>query len=155
MRARLPERSAVSLFLALLLATHPAVAQQPMDLAGALRQAESSNLELLAIRQQRSIALAGLSTARQIPNPTISFSAARDTPHESVVWDQPVELGGKRSKRIAVAQEEQRAIDLDIAALSRQVRRRTREAFFRSLTAHAQTDQSKISLDMAMRIKNI
>src|SRR5947207_2291803 len=105
-------------------------AQQPLDLHGALTAAEASNLELRSARLQRGVALAGLSIARQLPNPAISFAAARDTPHESLVFDLPVELGGKRGKRMAVAQEEQRATEIDLGILSRQVRRRTRESFF-------------------------
>lgn len=126
-----------------------------MDLPQALQRAEEANLELRAARQQRAIALSGILTARQLPNPTISFSAARDTPHESLVWDQPIELGGKRGKRIAVVREEQLATELDLAALSRQIRRRTREAFFRSLTQRAQAEQAKSAFDLAARTKNV
>jgi cobalt-zinc-cadmium efflux system outer membrane protein len=133
-----------------------AVAQDStFDLKTALQTAEINNLELRAVRQQRAIALAGLSVARQVPNPTFTFSATRDTPHESLLWDQPIEIGGKRSKRIAVAQEEQKATDIDINILSRQIRRRTREAFYRSLSAKAQTEQAKAVLDLSTKIKDI
>lgn len=125
-----------------------------LDLRQALQRAQESNLELRAARQQRAIAISGITTAKVLPNPTISFSVARDAPHESVVWDQPVELGGKRSKRIAVAREEQQATELDIAALSRQIRRRTREAFFRALTQRALTAQAKSALALATRTKD-
>ena len=83
--------------------------QTALDLKSALGLAESSNLELRAARQQRAIALAGLATARQLPNPAIGFTAARDTPHEGITFDLPIELGGQRGKRIAVAREEQKA----------------------------------------------
>jgi len=129
--------------------------QQPLDLKMALAEADANNLELRAALQQRAMALAGIATARQIPNPTVTFGALRDVPHESVTIDQPIELGGKRSNRIAVAREEQRATDVDIAALRRQIRRRTREAFFRALTARAQAEQSKAALDLATRTKDV
>ena len=129
--------------------------QQPLDLKMALAEADANNLELRAGLQQRAMALAGIATARQIPNPTVTFGALRDVPHESVTIDQPFELGGKRSNRIAVAREEQRATDVDIAALRRQIRRRTREAFFRALTARAQAEQSKAALDLATRTKDV
>jgi cobalt-zinc-cadmium efflux system outer membrane protein len=133
-----------------------AVAQDStFDLKTALQAAEINNLELRAVRQQRAIALAGLSVARQVPNPTVTFSATRDTPHESLLWDQPIEIGGKRSRRIAVAQEEQKATDIDINILSRQIRRRTREAFYRLLSAKAQTEQAKAVLDLSTKIKDI
>jgi len=132
-----------------------AFAQQPLDLHTTLMAAESANLELRAARQQRALALAGLTTARQLPNPTVSFTAARDTPHEGVLLDIPIELGGKRGKRVAVAREEQKGTDIDIAVLARQIRRRTREAFFRSLSAREQTGQAKNALDLATRIRDL
>src|SRR5882672_6881683 len=87
----------------------------PLDLRGALETAQTANLELRAARQNRALAIAGIATARQLPNPTISFTAARDTPHEGVSFDLPVELGNKRGKRIALAREEQKATEIDIA----------------------------------------
>ena len=70
--------------------------------------AESSNLELRAARQDRAVALSGIKIAGQIPNPIITFAAARDLPHESLLLDQSIELGGKRGKRMNVAREEQK-----------------------------------------------
>jgi len=132
-----------------------AFAQQPLDLHGALTAAESANLELRAARQQRALALAGLTTARQLPNPTVAFTVARDTPHEGVSVDLPIELGGKRGKRLAVAREEQKGTEIDIAVLARQIRRRTREAFYLSLSAHEQTAQAKNAFDLATRIRDL
>src|SRR5919201_293232 len=112
----------------------------PLNLRSALATAERDNLELRAVRQQRAMALAGLQTARQFLNPSISFGAARDTPHESLLWDQIFELGGKRGKRIALAREEQTATELDIPILSRQIRQRTRAAFYAVIASREQTE---------------
>jgi len=131
-----------------------ALGQLRLDLRSALQRAESDNLELRAARQQRAITLAGLQTARQIPNPTITIAALRDSPHESVLWDQAFELGGKRGARIAVAREEQKATELDIRTLSRQVRLRTREAFFRAVLTRAQTQQAKLTLGLAQQLRD-
>jgi len=139
----------------LLFLSRQVFAQQTIDLTTALRVAEVDNLELRAARLQRGLAVAGLMTARQMPNPTVTFSASRDAPNESALLDLPVELGGKRGKRISVAQEESRLAEVDINALARQIRRRTREAFFRALSALEQTAQAKAALDLATRIKNI
>jgi cobalt-zinc-cadmium efflux system outer membrane protein len=99
--------------------------------------------------------MAGLTTARQLPNPVLGFTAARDTPHEGVSLDFPVELGRKRSKRIAVAREEQKSTEVDITVLTRQIRRRTREAFYLSLSAREQTAQAKTAFDLAARIREL
>jgi outer membrane protein, heavy metal efflux system len=144
------------LVLALLLGSPLlAAAQQPLDLQTALTAAEAGNLELRAARQQRALALAGLTTARQFPNPVIGFTAARDTPHEGLSIDLPLEFGGKRAKRLAVAREEQKSTELDITVFARQIRRRTREAFYQSLAARAQTAQSKTVLDLSTRIRDL
>jgi len=147
----------IRLVICPLFAASAAGAQSPpsLDLRQALQIAESDNLELRAARQQRATALAGVRIARQLPNPTITVAASRDVPHESVLWEQPIELGGKRGKRIAVAEEERQATEIDIGILSRQVRRRTREAFYRVLVSRAQTAQSKSALDLASRLKQI
>ena len=143
------------LLAASLLGPMLADAQQGLDLRTALTTAKSANLEIRAARQQRALALAGMTTARQLPNPVVGFTAARDTPHEGVSLDLPLEIGGQRSKRIAVAREEQKSTDLDITILERQVRRRTREAFFKALAARAQTLQSKAALDLSSRIRDL
>lgn len=127
----------------------------PLDLRSVLAAAEADNLELRAARQQRAMALAGLQTARQFLNPSISFGAARDTPHESVLWDQIFELGGKRGKRIALAREEQAATELDISVRSREIRQRTRQAFYAVIASREQTAQAKAALDLATRIRDI
>lgn len=126
----------------------------PMDLKTVLALAESSNLELRAARQQRAVSIAGVKVAGQVPNPTLTFSAARDTPHESVLWDQPLELGGKRGKRMAVANEELKATEIDIGVLGRQIRHRTRDAFYKALLSRAQAQQSKAALDLSTRIRD-
>jgi cobalt-zinc-cadmium efflux system outer membrane protein len=117
--------------------------------------AQAANLELRAARQQRALALAGLTTARQVPNPTFSFVAARDTPHEGLTLDVPLELGGKRGKRIAVAEQERKSTELDLTILMRQIRRRTREAFFKSLAARAQSAQAKKGVDLSTRLRDL
>jgi cobalt-zinc-cadmium efflux system outer membrane protein len=141
----------------LLVAIFPAIAaaQEALDLRSALSTAQSSNLELRAARQQRALALAGITTAGQLPNPAVSFTAARDTPHEGVSLDLPLELGGKRAKRLAVAREEQKSTEIDISVLERQIRRRTREAFYRAVSARAQTDQAKVALDLVTRTRDM
>ena len=146
----------IRLLCCLFLAAIAAHAQSsPLDLKKALETADLDNPELQAARQQRAMALAGTQIARQLPNPFLSFAAARDTPHESLQWDQPIELGGKRGRRIAVAREEQKATEVDITILSRQVRRRTRQAYYGVLWSQAQTKQAKAALDLAARIRDI
>ena len=126
-----------------------------MTLHQALDTAAANNLELQAARQRRAIALAGVRIAGELPNPSVSAGFDRATPHESVSIDQTLELGPKRSSRIAVAKEEGRLIDVEIDTLERDVRRRTREAFFRALWAQAEAELARQSLETARRLRQI
>lgn len=124
-------------------------------LADVLNFADQHNLDLAAARARKAAAIAGIAIARERPNPTIIVSRTRDVPHESVVLDQPFELGLKRSKRIEVARGEQGLNDLDTEALSRQVRRRTREAFYNVLLARAHSEQAAAALKLTQRLQEI
>ena len=109
-----------------------AAGQQPqtLTLAEALDRAEKQNLDLQAARAQRAVALASGRIAQKRPNPTVFFGAARDTPHESLFFDQPIEISGKREKRIEVAKQESLLTESSITASERQVRREVRVAYF-------------------------
>ncbi len=135
----------------------PSVAQQParLTLQQALELAEKQNLDLAAARRRRDVSLAGVRIARQIPNPTVNFTALRDTPHEGLFFNQPIELGGKRSHRMEVAHQEGRLTDVEISALSRQVRRETRLAYYRLAFARAESDRLAQVLGLARRLKQI
>src|SRR5581483_5937093 len=107
-----------------------AVAQQTsgrLTLNDVLGLAEQRNLDLAAARAKKAAALAGIAIAKERPNPTVTFSRTRDVPHESVVLDQPFELGLKRSKRIEVAKGETVLNDLETDTLARQIRSKTRQ----------------------------
>jgi len=131
--------------------------QEPprLTLASALELADRQNLDLAAARRRREVASAGVRIARQRPNPSVAFTALRDEPHEGLFFDQPLELGGKRGHRIEVAQQEGALTELDIAALTRQVRRNTREAYFGLAFARAESDRSLRALKLAQRLKQI
>ncbi len=135
----------------------PSVAQQParLTLQQALELAEKQNLDLAAARRRRDVSLAGVRIARQIPNPTVNFTALRDTPHEGLFFSQPIELGGKRGHRMEVAHQEGRLTEVEISALSRQVRRETRLAYYRLAFARAESDRLAQVLGLARRLKQI
>ncbi len=106
---RVISRSIITVcFLFVFAAAPSAKAQtpQPLTLGDALSRATRDNLDLRAARDQRAVSLAGVRAAKEIPNPTVSFAALRDTPHESLFVDQPIEIGGRRKQRIELARQE-------------------------------------------------
>jgi len=121
----------------------------------ALDMAESRNPDLVAARNRRAVALAEIQIARQLPNPTAIFGASRDAPHQNLLFEQPLELGAKRHYRIELARQAGVLTDFEIAALSVQVRRSTREAFHRVALARAESQLSTRALQLADRLKDI
>jgi cobalt-zinc-cadmium efflux system outer membrane protein len=149
---KLPE-----MFFALLLGIGTAYPQQPprLTVQEALDLADKQNLDLAAARRRRAVGLAGIRIARQRPNPSASVAALRDEPHEALFFDQPVEIGGKRGRRIDVAQQEGALTELEIAALARQVRRSTREAYYAVAYARAESERLARIVGVAKRLAQI
>lgn len=159
--------------LVLLAATHPAAAQQDqtaghsepgqtaqshapvLSLSGAFALAEKQNLDLAAARMQSAVAQAGVRIAGERPNPTASFAALRDTPHQSLFFDQQIETASKRKKRIDLAKQEGLLTASDIAATERQVRRSVREAYFGLAFARRVTSEKSDIAQLALRLREI
>jgi cobalt-zinc-cadmium efflux system outer membrane protein len=130
-------------------------APQRLTLAAALDRAERQNLDLAAARARRAVALAGVRMAGQRPNPTASFGALRDTPHESLIFDQPLEIGPRRGRRIEVARQESALTEVGIAAVERQVRHSVRDAYFALARARGATALQAEVLRLAERLQEI
>lgn len=153
----------LSLFLAAALsyavraqqAPQPPSQLQRLTLAAALDLAEKQNLDLVAARAKRAVSLADVRIAGERPNPSASFGATRDTPHESLFFDQPVELGPKRERRIEVARQESALTEIDISALERQTRHDVRDAYFGLAFARSSTAQEADALKLAERLHDI
>ena len=133
----------------------PAQHAPTLTLQSAFELADKQNLNLAAVRRRRAVAVAGIQIARQRPNPTLSIEALRDSPHEALLVEQPLELGSKRGRRIDVAKEEGVLTDVEIGALARQVRRDTREAFYRALLARAESERLGRVVQLAERLEQI
>ena len=146
--------------LVLVVTLELAGAQQPqegarLNLPAALDLAEKQNLDLAAARQRRLVARAGVQIAKQRPNPTFTFTALRDEPHEGFFFDQPLETGGKRGHRIDVAEQEGGVTEVEISTVARQVRRSTREAFYRLAFTRAESARLAQVVKLAERLRQI
>jgi cobalt-zinc-cadmium efflux system outer membrane protein len=126
-----------------------------LTLEAALQMAQRQNLDLVAARARRAIALAGIQIARQRPNPTAGVGVLRDSPHETLFFDQPLELGSKRQRRIELARAEGMLTDVEITTLERQVRRSVREAFYSSALARGVSQQKADAQKLAERLHDI
>ena len=126
----------------------------PLTYRQALDLATSRNLGLAAARRQRAIREAAIRTARQIPNPDVSFEVTRDTPHEALAVDLPVELGGKRARRVDLAKEELTLADVDVQTELRVVRKELRQAFYSLVSADERMRLAESVLEIARRVRD-
>jgi cobalt-zinc-cadmium efflux system outer membrane protein len=133
----------------------PQAAGAPLTFGAALELAASRNLGLAAARRQRAIREAQVRIAGQWANPEISFEITQDTPHENLAFGLPVEIGGQRGRRVALAKEELTLADLDVRAEMRTLRRNLRQAFFGLLAADERVRLSVEVSDLAERTRQV
>lgn len=115
--------------------------------------------DLLAVRQTLAIARGRLIQAGLRPNPTIDFEQTTDyvtgrsgEGNTGVGVTQVFELGGKRNKRVAVAQLEYDRAVAEVRALERQLTAEIRTAYAQALAAARQLDTAEqlIGLDQEL-----
>lgn len=121
----------------------------------ALDLAASRNLGLAAARRQRAIREAQVRVARQWANPELSFEVTQDAPHESLSFGLPIEIGGQRGRRIALAKEELTLADLDERAEMRTLRRNLRQTFYGLIAADDRVRLAGEVLDLAERARQV
>lgn len=126
-----------------------------LTLQEAFAIAERQNLDLVAERLHRAVSLAGITIAGERPNPSVIGAASRDAPHEALLFDLPLELGGKRRTRIDEAKQEVTLTDIEIATLSRQIRRQVRDAFYTVAQAKSEAEQQVQLADLSRQLRNI
>ncbi len=115
----------------------------------------STNLELAAVRRARAIRQAEVRAAGQWANPEFSAEITRDTPHGDVAVGFPVDIGGVRSRRVAVAKEGLAMADVEEAAALRDLRRKVRLAFYGLLAADERLVLADSMLKVAGRVREV
>jgi outer membrane protein, heavy metal efflux system len=106
-----------------------------LTLQVAIDRAMAANATIAAARLRGPINLANLAVARERLNPEGSFELEKETPKEAYGVAVPFELGGKRARRIDVAEATIRAGDAELAATIAQVRNDVRRAYFGQVVA--------------------
>ncbi len=109
----------------------------PLTLDAAFARALSSNPTIAAARLRRAIDLAGIDVAGERPNPEAHAEIEKETPKQDFGLALPVELGGKRARRIDVAKATLQTGDAELAATILDIRMQVRTAYFARLIAEA------------------
>jgi len=132
MRRRSNQASGVYLAVALLLIPHASRAQSaaPLTLDAAMSRAIAANRSLAAARLALPGAVAGVGVAGERLNPELSYEYAKETPHQAIAAAFPIELGGKRQRRVDLANATVSAQEAEIAKITVDLRERVRRAYF-------------------------
>jgi cobalt-zinc-cadmium efflux system outer membrane protein len=141
----------------LLLLAGPAAAQPPADpltLQAAIDRAFAANPTIAAARLGSAVNLAGLAVARERLNPEASVEIEKETPKQAFAVAVPLELGGKRTKRIAVAEAVVRTGYADLSATIAQVRNDVRRAYFDRVVADARLTVLRELRDLSRRARD-
>ena len=152
------ERRAVLACLIALLCAVPAVAQLApsgsLTLQAAVDRALAANPTIAAARLVGAVNLAGLAVARERLNPEGTGEIERETPTQAFGFALPLELGGKREKRIAVSQATILAGDAEVAAIIAQVRNDVRRSYFDVLVADVRLMVLRELRDLSRRARD-
>ncbi len=129
------------------------LAADPLTLETAMARALTANPEIAAARLVRGVNLAGLAVAGERPNPEASIEITRETPRQAFALSWPVELGGKRAKRLAVSQAALGTGDAELEAAIVQVRNEVRRNYFGTVTAAARLTILRELREVAQRAR--
>jgi len=148
----------IALLCLLLAATGSAQASGSLSLPEALSAAFAQNPELAAAGREIGIAEGERRQAGLIPNPQLSWEVEdtrRETRTTTVILSQPLELGGKRGARIAVAGAGQTIAQLDLERQRNGLRADVVQAFhaaLRAQTALELAQQSQALTERGLRV---
>ena len=101
----------------------------------AVTRALSANPRIVAARLRRPINIASRDVAAERLNPEFRVEAAKETPKEGYTLAVPLELGGKRSRRIAVADAAIKTGDAELNVTLAEVQADVRRAFIARVIA--------------------
>ena len=135
----------------------PAAAQSApagsLTLQAAVDRAMAENPTVGAARMRRAIKLAGVAVARERQNPEGTVEIEKEAPKQSFGLAVPVELGGKRAKRIALSEATVIAGEMELAALIAQIRNEVRRAYYAALVADARLAVLRELRDLSQRAR--
>ncbi|HMC76927.1 MAG TPA: TolC family protein [Vicinamibacterales bacterium] len=123
--------------LVVMVLTAAAAAQAPaaLSLSDAMARALEANRTVVAARSARAIDAAGLTAAGQRPNPEVGFEVSRETPHWAFTGTVPLEISGKRQRRIDVATATLAVTEAETARITADVRADVRRAYYQAVGA--------------------
>jgi len=112
-----------------------AQAPSTLTLSDALARAADASPAVIAARTARAVDVAGAQAAGQRSNPELGFEYAKETPHWAFTGTFPLEIAGKRQRRIDVANATIAVTDAETARIGADLRADVRRAYFTAVAA--------------------
>jgi cobalt-zinc-cadmium efflux system outer membrane protein len=137
-----------------LVATGAAQAPASLTLNDAINRAVDANRTILAARTARAIDVAGIRAAAQHPNPEVSIEEERETPRWAVGGTLPLEISGKRARRIDVANATLAVTDAETARVTADVRADVRRAYYEAVAAGRRVQVAQELENIATRARD-
>lgn len=135
-------------------------AQPPLvnlHLEEALHKAELNNPQLLAARQSVAVAESGVAVAGVSPNPRLALDipVGLAETKRTLGLEQPIELGGKREARLALARDQTQTAQLQMEMMRWQVRFDVRQAYAELSIAQAAQHQAERTVELNRQLVEI
>ena len=105
----------------------------PLTLEAAFDRALNANPTIAAARLRRNVDLAGITVARERPNPDVHAEIEKEAPKQTFGVSLPFELGGKRARRVAVAEATLQVGEAELMQTVIEIRTQVRRAYFARL----------------------
>ena len=125
-----------------------------LTLQAAIDRALAGNPAIAAARARRAVGTAGIAVARERLNPEARIELERETPTQAYGLALPLELGGRRARRIAVGEAAVETVDAEIAQTIAEVRGQVRRAYFDRLIAELRLAQTGELRTLAARLRD-
>jgi cobalt-zinc-cadmium efflux system outer membrane protein len=126
----------------------------PLSIEGALERALNVNPTIAAARFRRLASLAGVDVARERLNPEAHVEIEREEPTRAYGVAVPLELGGKRSRRIAVSEAAVLTSEAELAQVIAETRNDVRRAYFDRLISEARLSLLEDLQALAARVRD-
>ena len=110
--------------------TAPAPVAGALTFAEALRLALAASPDVAAAGKAVEAARAEVAVARQVPNPELTVERAKETPHDAASLAFALETGGKRARRVDLAEASARVAEAELQRATQDVRQQVRRAYF-------------------------
>jgi outer membrane protein, heavy metal efflux system len=125
-----------------------------LTLDAAIARALAANRGLAAARLSTPVAVAGVDVARERLNPEVTYEAERETPRQAIGASFPIELGGKRQRRIELAEKTVASKTAEIDRTVVELRDRVRRAYFTLVGANRRVALADDLRELATRAKD-